>query len=57
MTRDSTKPFNGEEQAEKTLTSDPLKLYPGVEQEFVPSSTKPGICRGPRTSTRPAGRT
>lgn len=34
MTRDSTKPFNGEEQIEKTLTSNPLKLYLDVEKEF-----------------------
>jgi len=34
MTRDSTKPLNGEEQVEKTLTSNPLKLYLDVEQEF-----------------------
>lgn len=34
MTRDATKPFNGEEQIEKTLTSDPLKLYLDVEREF-----------------------
>jgi hypothetical protein len=34
MTRDATKPFNGEEQVEKTLTSDPLKLYLDVEKEF-----------------------
>lgn len=34
MTRDSTKPFNGEEQVEKTLTSNPLKLYLDVEKEF-----------------------
>src|SRR5262249_33246529 len=27
LTRDATKPFNGEEQIEKTLTSNPLKLY------------------------------
>jgi hypothetical protein len=33
-TRDGTKPFNGEEQIEKTLTSDPLKLYLDVEKEF-----------------------
>src|SRR5258706_15608300 len=26
MTRDASKPFNGEEQIEKTLTSNPLKL-------------------------------
>lgn len=34
MTRDSTKPFNGEEQLEKTLTSNPLKLYLDAEKEF-----------------------
>jgi len=34
MTRDATKPFNGEEQIEKTLTSDPLKLFLDVEKEF-----------------------
>jgi hypothetical protein len=34
MTRDSTKPFNGEEQIEKTLVSNPLKLYLDVEKEF-----------------------
>jgi len=34
MTRDATKPFNGEEQVEKTLTSNPLKLYLDVEKEF-----------------------
>lgn len=34
MTRDSTKPFNGEEQIEKTLTSDPIKLYLDVEKDF-----------------------
>jgi hypothetical protein len=34
MTRDATKPFNGEEQIEKTLTSDPLKLYLDVEKDF-----------------------
>jgi hypothetical protein len=33
-TRDGTKPFNGEEQVEKTLTSNPLKLYLDVEKEF-----------------------
>ena len=31
MTRDTTKPFDGEEQIEKTLVSDPLKLYVEVE--------------------------
>ena len=34
MTRDAEKPFNGEEQIEKTLTSDPLKLYLDVEKDF-----------------------
>lgn len=34
MTRDANKAFNGEEQIEKTLTADPLKLYLDVEKEF-----------------------
>lgn len=34
MTRDGTRPFNGEEQIEKTLVSNPLKLYLDVEKEF-----------------------
>jgi len=34
MTRDSTKSFNGEEQIEKTLASNPLKLYLDVDKEF-----------------------
>jgi hypothetical protein len=34
MTRDATKPFNGEEQIEKTLTSNPLKLFLDVEKDF-----------------------
>ena len=34
MTRDNTKPFNGEEQIAKTLLSDPLKLYLDVEKDF-----------------------
>ncbi len=34
MTRDATKPFNGEEQIEKTLASNPLKLHLDVEKEF-----------------------
>jgi len=34
MTRDSSKPFNGEEQIEKTLVSNPLKLFLDVEKEF-----------------------
>ena len=40
MTRDATKPFNGEEQIEKTLTSNPLKLYLDVEQAFDPIRDK-----------------
>ena len=34
MTRDGQKPFNGEEQIEKTLTSHPIKLYLDVEKDF-----------------------
>ncbi|MCI0393005.1 MAG: DUF499 domain-containing protein [Acidobacteria bacterium] len=34
MARDTNKPFNGEEQIEKTLISNPLKLYLDVEKEF-----------------------
>jgi hypothetical protein len=34
MTRDATKPLNGEEQIEKTLVSNPVKLYLDVEKEF-----------------------
>jgi hypothetical protein len=34
MTRDGTKPFNGAEQIEKTLVSNPLKLYVDIEKEF-----------------------
>jgi hypothetical protein len=34
MTRDAAKPFNGEEQIERTLTSDPLKLYLDVTKDF-----------------------
>lgn len=34
MTRDQKKPFSGEEQIEKTLTKDPLKLYLDVEANF-----------------------
>jgi len=34
MTRDATKAFDGESQVEKTLTSNPLKLYLDVEKEF-----------------------
>jgi hypothetical protein len=34
MTRDAARPFNGEEQIEKTLVSDPLKLYLDVDKAF-----------------------
>ncbi|MEI7988879.1 MAG: anti-phage-associated DUF499 domain-containing protein [Chloroflexota bacterium] len=34
MTRDATKDFNGEEQIEKTLTSNPLKLYLDIDKDF-----------------------
>jgi hypothetical protein len=34
MTRDGTKPFDGEAQIEKTLVTDPLKLYLNVEKAF-----------------------
>jgi hypothetical protein len=34
MTRDAARPFNGEEQIEKTLTSNPLKLYLDVNRDF-----------------------
>ena len=34
MTRDASKPFDGEAQIEKTLTSNPLKLYLDVEKDF-----------------------
>ena len=40
MTRDATKPFDGESQVEKTLTSNPLKLYLDVERDFDPIRDK-----------------
>ena len=40
MTRDATRPFNGEEQIEKTLTSNPIKLYLDVEKDFDPIRDK-----------------
>jgi hypothetical protein len=40
ISRDVTKPFNGEEQIEKTLTSNPLKLYLDVEKDFDPIRDK-----------------
>jgi hypothetical protein len=39
-TRDATKPFNGEDQVEKTLVSNPLKLYLDVERDFDPIRDK-----------------
>jgi len=40
MTRDATKHFDGEAQVEKTLTSNPLKLYLDVEKDFDPIRDK-----------------
>jgi hypothetical protein len=40
MTRDGTMPFDGEAQVEKTLTSNPLKLYLDVEKDFDPIREK-----------------
>jgi hypothetical protein len=40
-TRDGTKPYNGEEQIEKTLTSNPLKLFLDVEKDFDAIRDKP----------------
>ena len=34
MTREATKEFDGEEQIEKTLVSNPLKLYLDIEKDF-----------------------
>lgn len=39
-TRDATKPFDGELQIEKTLTSDPLKLYLDIDKNFDPIRDK-----------------
>lgn len=39
-TRDTTKPFDGEAQIEKTLISNPLKLYLDVEKDFDPIQDK-----------------
>jgi hypothetical protein len=40
MARDTNQDFHGEEQIEKTLTSNPLKLYLDVEREFDAISDK-----------------
>lgn len=55
MTRDTSKPFDGEAQVEKTLASDPLKLYLDVEKDFDPLRTKLKICFGQRIWTTLAG--
>jgi hypothetical protein len=40
MTRDTNRPFDGEAQIEKTLTSNPLKLYLDIEKDFDPLRDK-----------------
>ena len=40
MTRDTSQPFDGEKQVEKTLTSNPIKLYLDVEKDFEPIREK-----------------
>jgi hypothetical protein len=40
MTRDTNRPFDGEAQIEKTLTSNPLKLYLDIEKDFDPIRDK-----------------
>ena len=40
MTRDAKLPFDGEAQVEKTLTTNPLKLYLDVEKDFDPIRDK-----------------
>jgi Fn3 domain-containing protein len=40
MARDTNKPFDGEAQIEKTLTSNPVKLYLDVEKDFDPICDK-----------------
>ncbi len=40
MTRDATQAFNGEQQVQKTLTSNPLKLYLDIEKDFDPIRDK-----------------
>jgi hypothetical protein len=40
MTRDTKQPFDGEAQIEKTLISNPLKLYLDVEKDFDPIRDK-----------------
>jgi len=57
MTRDSTKAFDGENQIEKTLTSNPLKLYLDVEKDFDPIRDKAQDLLWPENRTMPAGPT
>jgi len=40
MTRDASKQFNGEEQIEKTLTANPIKLCLDIDKEFDPIRDK-----------------
>jgi hypothetical protein len=40
MTRDTKQPFDGEAQIEKTLISNPLKLYLDIEKDFDPIRDK-----------------
>jgi hypothetical protein len=40
MTRDTKQPFDGEAQIEKTLTTNPLKLYLDIEKDFDPIRDK-----------------
>src|ERR1017187_1348055 len=55
MTRDSTKAFDGENQIEKTLTSNPLKLYLDVEKDFDPIRDKAQDLLWPENQDDPAG--
>ena len=53
MARDTNKAFNGEDQIEKTLTSNPLKLYLDVEKDFDPVRDKPRISLAGKPGRRP----
>ena len=50
LSRDPNKPFNGEEQVEKTLTSDPLKLYVDVDKNFEGIREKAEILLWPEST-------
>lgn len=54
MTRDATKPFDGETQIEKTLVSNPLKLYLDVEKDFdaIRDKAEDLLWPGNQTETR-----